>query len=255
MAADDDWDFYPCRIDDIPASIFLNLRYEHEPQPTTATTLYRLRLPMREPDEHGMGSAGEAAAMNAFDDELARRAEAGDLRFVARIRHRANWELVYYGPPDRSAALQAVREVFGERRTYIDVRPDPDWGFYREFLLPDAERKRWMHDRRLTDVLRQHGDALATPRRVDHWAHFATAGARDRFVTAAQQAGFALQRAAELKDGRGFGAQIHRVDPVELEHIHDVVMEVVELATTEGGTYDSWDTAVEPADSDADREL
>ena len=137
MSMEDDWDFYPCRIDDYAASIVLNLRYAAEaPPPAEATTLYRVRLPMREPDEHGMGTAAEAAAMNTFEDEVESRASEAGLIYVGRIRSRADWELVFYGAPDR--AIQTVRDVFVDRRTYLDVRPDPDWGYYRDFLLPDA---------------------------------------------------------------------------------------------------------------------
>jgi hypothetical protein len=248
MASDDDWDFYPCRIDEYPASIFVNLRYDGQQPPADATTLYRVRLPMREPDDHGMGTPAEATAMNTFEEEVARRASEAGLIYVGRIRTRADWELVCYGAPDRSAAIQAIREVFVGRRTDLDVRPDPDWGYYREILLPDAERRRWMHDRRLTEVLAQEGDSLTTPRRVDHWAHFPTADARDRFVEAATRAGFQLQRAAELKAKQlPFGAQVYRVDAVELEHIHDVVMQLVELAAHDGGEYGGWESLVERA--------
>ena len=76
---DDDWDFYPCLVDDRPASIFLNLRYDDERPPEDTTTLYRIRLPMAEPEDHGMGSAAEALAMNALEDEMVQRAEAGGL--------------------------------------------------------------------------------------------------------------------------------------------------------------------------------
>jgi hypothetical protein len=244
MEDEDDWEFYPCRIDDYAASIVLDLRYDGQPPPAAATMLYRVRLPMREPDEHGMGTAGEAAAMNAFEAEVAKRATESELLYVGRIRTRADWELIFYGPPN--APIQAVRDVFVDRRTYLDVRPDADWGYYRDFLLPDDERRRWMQDRRLTEVLAREGDSLTTPRRVDHWAHFATAEARDRFVHAATQAGFQLQRAAEVQGKQlAFGAQLYRVDAVELDHIHDVVMELVELAAHEGGSYEGWESLVE----------
>ena len=246
MADESDWDFYACRIDEYAASIVLDLRFDGREPPPGATTLYRVRLPMREPDDHGMGTAAEATAMNAFEAEVARRAEAGELIYVGRIRSRADWELVFYGAPERNAAIQSIRDAFVDRRTYLDVRPDPDWGYYREFLMPDAERRRWMADRRLVEVLVREGDALATPRRVDHWAHFATADARDQFVRAATELGFELQRSAEVSgDKLPFGAQIHRVDTVELDDIHEVVMQLVELAAD--GEYRGWETAVAPA--------
>ena len=42
----DEWDFYPCRVDDAPASIFLNLWFEKKAPVTSADTLYWLRIQM-----------------------------------------------------------------------------------------------------------------------------------------------------------------------------------------------------------------
>jgi uncharacterized protein (TIGR01619 family) len=244
------WDFYPCDVDGAPASFFVDFRFETGMWPPTADTLYRVRVQMLEPDEHGMGNAAESEAFNAIEDVLTERAAAAPLFYVARLRSGGEWELAFYGDAERKDALQAIRELFGERRTYADVRPDPDWGYYRDFLLPDDERRQWMDDRRLTDVLRDHGDALVIPRRVDHWAHFETADARDRFIAAARDAGFSLERAAHLeREELPYGAQVYREDPVELEHIHAVVMELFDLATAEAGDYDGWECAVERDES------
>ncbi len=243
---DDEWDFYPCRIDEHEAAILLNLRHDRHPPPTAATTLYRVRIPMREPDDHGMGTPAEVAAMNELEASVIEQVErGGGLWYVARIRTRADWELVFYGAPEHPAALQSIRDVFVDRRTYLDARADPAWGYYREFLLPDDERRRWMQNRRLTDLLAESGDreSALTPRRVDHWAHFGAADARDQFVRAALASGFELQRAAEVAGKRlPFGAQVHREDAVDLEHIHDVVMQLVAIAAGLGGEYEGWDT-------------
>ncbi len=241
-AGDGDWDFYPCQIDDEPASIFLDLRFEHATPPPELNTLFRVRVQMLDPDEHGMGTAGEADAFNTLEDAMTARASEACLCYVGRIRSIGVWELAYYGAPERKDALQSMRELFTDRRTYLDIRPDPDWGFYREFLLPDAERRQWMQDRRVTDLLGERGDPLETPRRVDHWAHFSTADARDAYVADAKQAGFALERAATVERAElQFGAQLFRSDAVELEHIHEVVMQLFELAATHGGEYEGWE--------------
>ncbi|HEY5928152.1 MAG TPA: DUF695 domain-containing protein [Kofleriaceae bacterium] len=242
------WDFYPCHLDGGAASIFLDLRFEHGTRPPTANTLYRVRVQMLEPDEHGMGTETESTAFSEIEDVMSTRASQDELIYVGRIRSGGIWELAFYGPADRKDTLQAIRDLFVGRRTYADVRPDVDWGYYREFLVPDDERRQWMEDRRLTDVLLEHGDPLTTPRRVDHWAYFASAEARDRYVTAAKQAGFALEQASQGEQGeRPFVAQLHRVDSVELEQIHDAVMRLHDLAKQEGGDYDGWESQVERA--------
>jgi regulator of RNase E activity RraB len=240
-ATDDAWEFYPCQIDDLPASIVLNLRFERE-TPANATTLYRMRVQMLVPDEHGMGDASESHAINLLEPQLEERGATAGLTYVARIRSHGLFELVWYGPPDQSAVLHSMRELITDRRTYLDVRPDPDWGFYREFLLPDAERRQWMENRKLVDVLVENHDALTTPRPVHHWLDFASAAGRDAFITAVQALGFT--HAGGDDEAHPFAAQITREDPVELGHIHDVVMELVELAEQHGGDYDGWETPV-----------
>lgn len=246
MSSDSDtgdrWDFYPCDIDDVPASILLNFRFVDGAPPAAATTLYRMRIQMLEPDEHGMGTTAEHDAMTALEDQLEACAAEAQLCYVARIRSGAIWELVFYGPPERNAALQGMREAIHDRRTYLDVRADPDWGYYREFLLPDAERSQWMSDRELVDILQEKGDALSTARPVEHLLYFETTRLRDRFVVAAVRHGFAVSDTREADGERPFAVLVTRDDAVELGHIHDVVMQLVELAAPHGGEYDGWET-------------
>jgi hypothetical protein len=124
--------------------------------------------------------------------------------------------------------------------------PDAAWSSYDEFLLPDRERRQWMQDRRIVETLESHGDELA-PRRVDHWAYFPAAPARDAFVADARRDGFALERASDdAGEELGFGAQVFRDDSVELDDVHEVVMTLFELAERHGGDYDGWETAVQP---------
>ncbi|HEY5946791.1 MAG TPA: DUF695 domain-containing protein [Kofleriaceae bacterium] len=236
------WDFYQCQIDDAPASIFLDLRFEHETRPPHATTLFRIRVQMLDPDEHGMGTASEATAFNALEDDVVTRATAAQLSYVGRIRSGAIWELVFYGGPEAKDALEVLRKVFVDRRTYVDMRPDPDWGYYRDFLLPDDERREWMEDRKVVEALADHGDSLAIPRRIDHWIYFATAEARDQFIAEATQRGFAVEDTGEREGELPFVVQLHRVDSATLDHIHEVVMELFELATSVGGEYDGWES-------------
>jgi len=114
---------------------------------------------------------------------------------------------------------------------------------------PDAERAAWIQDRRVVDQLEAEGDSLKVPRRVDHWAYFATRYGRDAFEGEARSKGFDVEQKSDtnvLGDASAlqFGVQIYRVDSVALEDIHGVVMELSELASTFEGEYDGWETQV-----------
>ncbi len=243
----DAYEFYPCLVDRAPASIYVNLRYESE-RPTEAATRYWAEITMLDPGPHAIGTAAEADVLDALELAAIKRLGARGLIYVGRVRNRGTWEMTFYGPASHHEAIDEVaRDAAPARRTETGSQLDPDWSYYRELLLPDDERRQWMDDRRLVDVFREQGDRLVTPRRVDHWAQLASAAARDAFITTATQRGFTVAATSEDDGDRPFGVQVSRIDPIELDHIHDVVMILVDAAVQHGGEYDGWETSIETA--------
>ena len=239
--ADDAFDFYPCLVDGAPASIYVNLKFETA-MPSTHDTRYTVAILMREAGEHGIGTADEAAELDRVEEALMVRAFTLGLAYVGRLRRRGVWEVTFYGPRGHLSPLRTLAtERAGDRRVAAMMAPEPAWTYYRELLLPDGERRQWMDDRRMVQILGELGDRLSTPRRVDHRLSFASAAARDAFVAAVAPAGFVADAADHDLD-----VHVHRVDPVELDHIHEVVMLLVDAATPLGGRYERWVGAITP---------
>lgn len=234
--ADDAFDFYPCMVDDAPASIYVNLRFEHEPPPAAATTRHTVAIGLRDAGAYGIGSAEEAELVGGFEEQVLAAAAARGLVFAGRLRHRGVWELTFYGPAD--AALEVG--LLDGQRVMTTSHADPDWRYYRELLLPDAERQQWMDDRRLVQILREQGDALVKPRRIDHRVRFATEAARDAFLVDVARHGFARDAGDESTV-----AHVWRVDPIELDHVHEVVMLLVDAAVAGQGVYEGWTAPIE----------
>lgn len=235
---DDELEFYPCLVDGAPASIYVNLRFEAA-QPAEQDTRYTVAILMRELGEHGIGTADEGAALNLVEEALMARAYVLGLTYVGRLRTRGIWEVTFYGPRGQLAPLRSLAiERAGDRRVAAIMNPEPAWTYYRELLLPDAERRQWMDDRRMVQILGEQGDRLATPRRVDHRVALPDAAARDAFIAAATAAGF-------THDGTdGEHVRMHRIDPIELDHIHEVVMILVDAAAPLGGRYERWEAGI-----------
>ncbi len=239
----DDYDFYPCLVDGAPASIYVNLRFDGAPI-ADATTRYEVLIRLREGGAHGIGREDEAAELGHVEEAIIERADAHGLVYVGRLRHRGVWETTFYGPAGHEDEIRAAAEAHVEAaRVRVTSEADAEWTYYRELLLPDAERRQWMNDRRMVDVLKEQGDVLRARRRVDHELTFTTDAQRDRFVTAVASEGFTVERLAEA-DG-AFVVTVSRADPIELEHIHDVVMVLVDAASARGGTYAGWKTSIE----------
>jgi len=241
----DSWDFYPCRVDDRPASISLNLRWAREDVPAALDTLYWLRIGMLDPADHGMGTAAEAERLHPVEDAITDGAAKLGLVYVGRLRNDDTWQLVFYGPPRHEEGLEALTGAaqLDGRAFETGSKSDPEWSYFQEFLMPDAERHQWMQDRAVVAALEERGDVVSIPRRVAHWADFPTAAARQAFVEDAAHAGFALESSSDRE--QSFSAQVFRTDTVELGEIHDVVMALIELAEGHGGEYDGWETSVE----------
>lgn len=238
----DEFEFYPCLVGDAPASIYVNLRFEHAPK--HGSTRYTIAVAMRDRGEHGIGTADEAAALDLVEQAIITRAAELSITYVGRLRTRGIWETVLYGAEGHLETLRTVAvDRAGARR--IDARSagDPTWSYYRE-LLPDAERRQWMDDRRLVQILAEQGDRLATPRRVDHQLAFPTTAARQAFIDGATAAGFTLDRSSESDGDLPHRVRVHRIDPIELDHIHKVVMVLVDAAARHQGRYERWEAGI-----------
>ncbi len=243
----DEFEFYPCLVDGASASIYLNLRFEGAAERAGADTRYWVTVEMLEAGPHGIGTAEEAIALNDFEEAVMLHCADAGLRYVGRLRHVGRWEVVFYGPAGLEAVVDAVTaEPLGGRRIEAHSEPDASWRYYVELLLPDAERLRWTDDRRHVQLFAEQGDGLVTPRRVDHRVSFADGAGRAAFLAAITSDGFALGHTAESDAAdHPCCASVYRTDPIDLEHIHEVVMKVVDAATTHGGRYDRWETSIE----------
>lgn len=243
---EDDWDFYPCRVDDAAASIFLNLALAQALPGLSEDTLYALRLKMVDQGEHRMGSGEEASAIYPVEDAIVDDALALGVRFVGRLRNLGTWQMIFMGPPDLEPEIRRIAATHLEplARTFsIVTKFDPEWTYYSEFLYPNEERRRWIRDKRVVDVLEQHGDPLTVRRRVDHWIYFQDAESCRAFAAAASAEGF--QMVEPEPEAPNLGVQIYRTDSVQLEDIHEVTNLLADLAAQFNGEYDGWETEVE----------
>ena len=84
--------------------------------------------------------------------------------------------------------------------------------------------------------------------------YFTDPAARDEFVKAAVERGFEGRSTDGEDEGapadggagaRRFCAHLVREDPVDLAHIHEVVLDLRALAHEHGGEYDGWGCPVQ----------
>ncbi len=239
-----DWDFYPCRVDGEPASISLNLWFLEHPAPDGCNTLVHAQVAMHDPGDHGMGTRDEAASFRPLEATMRAGAQGARFHLVGRVRTRGAWQLAWYGPSDGADALhqcvsQAVASHPGRRAT-TEVIEDPEWSFLHEFLAPDESSVQWMADRRVVDSLLAHGDRIDVPRAIDHWIRFDGEDAAIAFASAVSALGFNRVHEDDSRGAQGVLVHLERTDPAVLGKIHDVAQGLRHLARRFGGEYDGW---------------
>ncbi len=235
-----EWDFYPCTIDDRPASIFVDLYFSRIGPPVGADTHFVARIAMLDLGTHGMGTPSEAEVLYAYETELEEKLSAHEIVYVGRIRTRGVWQMSFYGPASSKPYFQVSPP---DRASTIEVHYDPAWSFYEQTLSPSIERRNWMRDRAVVEELEARRDPLVIPRKVEHWAYFKTADARDAYVERATQDGFTDEK-IDSDEPSSFVARMSREDPVDLESIHAAVMILVRHVVAHGGRYDGWECPV-----------
>ena len=120
---------------------------------------------------------------------------------------------------------------------YVQSKPDHEFSYLNEFLLPDDERMQWIMDRRVCEQLEEHGDDHSVPRPVDHFLD-CEGEPPQALIDAATKLGF------EVQPSEG-SLQLVKIHSVELDAIHDIVMQLRELAEAHGAEYDGWGCPVQ----------
>jgi uncharacterized protein (TIGR01619 family) len=241
----EDWDFYLTRVDDDPASIFVDLGQAESSPEAERQWLLRVFIEMQVARDDGLCDDEETETLYAIEDELFARVGRGlRARYVGRITSQGSREYFYYGKSQEgfaAAVAKALARFPQYRFTFADER-DPEWETYFELLHPGDLEMQTIQNRRLVEQLVSGGDDLSQPRDVDHWLYFPSEHSRDQFIAQVDHEGFRGEAfTADQPDAEfGFGLRIVRSDRVDLETIDPLAIDLFLRAEACGGEYDGW---------------
>lgn len=235
--------------------------------------LLAVRLPLREPNEAGLNSAEETSRLHPLEDDLtAPFADESGTWYVGRLTAAGTQTLYFYVPADfkdaeaQSAAAAARHPGYSPS---CELRPDPEWRFYFERLLPSELEMHLAQSEELLRSMQDHGDDGTEPRRVEHWIYFASSADREAFkerlgglVYGVEAEWNAIEKAKEEGESENdlseeirampFALQVWREQSIAMPGIADAIRELHALAEETGGSYDGWETEHKGADWDAE---
>jgi Family of unknown function (DUF695)/Regulator of ribonuclease activity B len=241
----DDWDFYFCRVDDRPASIFVDLGVAATAPIKSLPVIGYIRVRMRAPREDGLSSQDEFETLTTLERALEKLQLDGAVAYVGRDTSDRYRDFYLYLDASKHWH-QRVADAMHDFPEYVfesGTRNDPGWATYFDFLHPSEDRER-IQNRRTCDVLEKRGDHLGRERPIDHWAYFPDRHSRDAFTTEAKMLGYTIEEMIESEGEHRYGVRLSSLGRPSLHEIDDLTLHLFRAARAHGGAYDGWETQV-----------
>lgn len=241
-----DWDYYMCLIDDAAASIFLNMELIERAPDITRSWLLSVELTMQQPREDGLSSQQEAQALYTLEDELIEQIEqATNFEYIGRLTFAGRRILYGYLSVTQSGEaerewLEPLLQKYDDYQARYELRHDPQWLHYTQWLYPGELERAEMSNRRVVLKLQEYGDQLHVPRQVEHLIMFAARTRAALFITSMAELGYQSTSEPQAQEDGAWAVQLQRIDSVELDHINQVVHQLREHAAAHDGIYDGW---------------
>jgi len=231
------WKGYATRDGNDLVSVLLDISMADTSVHPYFPTLVLACVPLRAPGDDGLESDEEFDLFEGLFDALDDMALQAGAMLVARRTWRGVREHVFY------EGIRRVMQGYPDHACQIETREDASWAFFLEAIFPSDINLRIMTDDHLCESLRDRGDDLVTPRRIDHSAFFGDEVSRQRFIRLIRASGYTIDG---LLDPGGaleeYGVTFSGVGcPSE---ISSIVAPLYGAAQNLGGRYDGWEAEV-----------
>jgi regulator of RNase E activity RraB len=242
----DEWDFYFARINEAPASIFIDLGIRADVPLEKRPWLLWVWAQLLAPKADGLATNEEASRLNAIGEALDAVVSATcGAQLVARVTGGGRREFYFYAtePGELQAAAASAMKGFPDYPYGSGSTFQPDWDQYLMLFPSDANLER-MQNRRMLESLAEQGDAHERPRKIEHWMYFASEATRAACRAALAAQGFAVDgesHSEEEGDEQPWQLVVSRVDSVDSHAINGITIELARLARVHDGVYDGWD--------------
>lgn len=247
----DKWDFYFANVNDVIASLFVDLGLRKSIPDRDRPWLMWTWVNFRQPRDDGLSSSEEAPVLHEIEDALTKAVkETTAAELVGRITTAGRREFYFYGPRPHGfeqAAASALKS-FPAYEFHSGSKEDPSWSQYLNVLYPSPEEHQRIKNLHVIEALEKGGDPLKKPRPVTHWAYFKSPQDRNKFIAKAVSAGFKVidqYKSDNSEAEHPFCVMLERMDRVDWDSINGATLKLFRLAHEVSGDYDGWETSVE----------
>lgn len=245
------WDFYQCRLNGKPASVYLDMGLKKTAPEPKRHALLVVRVHLRFPNPgNGMSTDAEYDTLVAIEDQLieALKEDFGAL-YVGRITTDGRREFFFYsgGAGDVAGVAKAALSQFAGYRIEAWGQADPLWKQYLDVLYPRGASLRWIKDKAVIEALEARGDKAGMARPITHFSYFPSAGQRAAFTGSIENAGFVVKSLSDTgraADVRPYGVVYELEQIASLQVVSETTGLLTQLTEKNGGLYDGWECPV-----------
>jgi hypothetical protein len=246
----DQWEFFPCAIEEDRAFIFVDVGIEKSIA-DAPSTLVKVVLAYKQPREDGMPTQAEYDAVLAIEKRLEAFVEAAKDWYVGRITVAGTRDFRVYTTQSEVQWRKFARTLTTETGydMTVEVTDDPQHRSYIEGLYPTPDDWQVINDMHVLEQLAKEGDDAGTSRRVDHWAYFISNASVEPFIEWAEANGLSHDKSNshETEDGR-YCVRLSHNCAMTLDVITHFTIGLRHRAEVCGGEYDGWETQVVSGD-------
>lgn len=241
------WDFYQLRVDDNPASMFVDLGiHKFAPKHDFPFSAY-IRLRMNSPRSDGLSSQEEFDTLQKIEDTFTSTLAEEFVEYVGRCTTNSCRDYYFYLKCDEDWETKVISCMapFSEYSFEYGSREDKSWSTYFSYLYPSDRDLHKIRNMRVCEALENRGDKLVVAREIDHWSYFADEEQMNSYIEEALQLGFQLRNVdiSNRSDLRHV-ARVWRLDIPDFDSINEITLPLYEAALEYDGEYDGWECEV-----------
>jgi regulator of RNase E activity RraB len=245
LSFSDEWDFYPCKIDDESYSVRFNvgaLNLEDDERAGFPHTM-KLTIPFLEAREHGFPTHGELERINKIEDAL--ELEDDSVRHIGVITGNGAVRFIFCGGGDPDELEAKGRKLMsGQSAEYsVQIYPDDNFDYYDRLLAPSPYDANWISDRNVCDNLERHGDDLTTPREVDFYIRFQNEKDIDPIAAELTRRGL-TEAGREQTEVGDYGLSMVLMMSPDLDSVNGITSDILALLEDVDAEFDGWGCTV-----------
>ena len=242
------WDFFMCHIEGVPASIRTNLAlFELAPLEGLSQRL-QFYIEMQNPTPDGFPSKEEYPILCDIEDAISEKAEATGAVLAGVVKSEGFLELWFYcnNAEVLAQTCEEALQAFEGYKSGYNTAEDAQWEDYFDFLYPDEFSYQTMQNRKVLMQLEKKRDKLEVPREIDHFIYFKSEAQQQGFAEKVAEKGYKVRLSDEKtveerkSEGHTFPYTVEATREDSPLDINNIVWELIELASSFEGEYDGW---------------